>query len=187
MIKTAAYVLRPDVSRLGDDDWDVLLDAELRDQGLPRGQWRAGELRGRVTRPIDRLDVLANPQHLPLVSGACFDALVGGTTGAAEAIPLQLRTTSGGAAPGLFVLVYVPAYSPVFDPGASEWSESDLFPGEVDRIDRLVLQHGALPPVFRLKEEPGVLFVSAEARARAEAAGAAAGASWTPVPASEAT
>lgn len=172
-----AYALRASMARLGDDEWDLRLAQAPPSRGLPRGPWKDGPLVGRALRPLAGLHALANSTHLPLISRSLFDALVGPDDDCATGVALELE----GPSEGRYVFAYVPAYSPVFDAERSQWRESSLFPGKVEAISRLVLKQGPLPAIFRLREEPGVLYVSRDARERAEGLRVTEGVAWTAV------
>ncbi len=172
-----AYALRASMARLGDDEWDVRLAEAPPSRGLPRGPWKDGPLRGRALRPLGGLHALANSAYLPLISRSLFDALVGPEDDCATGVKVEFE----GPSEGRYVFAYVPAYSPVFDAKQSEWRESSLFPGKVEAVSRLVLKKGPLPAVFRIREDPGVLYVSHDARERAEGLHVTEGVAWTAV------
>lgn len=70
-----------------------------------------------------------------------------------------------------FVAIQLLAELDIFDWENSVYKMHSVFPDEVDRIRKLVLKvpEGGLPPIFRLKVDPVVLYVSPEGRTALEA------------------
>jgi hypothetical protein len=175
-MNAVAYGMRPSLSRLYDREWDVVFDEQLPSRGLPRGPWTSKVLRGVAEPDVGDLEVAVSRSGLLVMSGDLFDALTGGASSTVTAVKVHLRNVSRS-----FVFPYVESYSSLFDAGASDWRPSSLFPGRVEKVDRLVLRNVPIPDLFRIREEPGRLFVSAGARGRAERQGLADGIQWTPV------
>jgi hypothetical protein len=71
-----------------------------------------------------------------------------------------------------FVAVQLLEHLDIFDWENSVYEMDSMFPEEVDRIRRLVLKvpEEGLPPIFRLKVAPVLLYVSPEERAALEGA-----------------
>jgi hypothetical protein len=71
-----------------------------------------------------------------------------------------------------FVAVQILEHLDIFDWENSVYRMHSIFPNEVDRIRKLVLKvpEAGLPPIFRLKVDPIVLYISPEGRAALEAA-----------------
>jgi hypothetical protein len=71
-----------------------------------------------------------------------------------------------------FVAVQLLEHLDIFDWENSVYEMHPIFPEEVDRIRKLVLKvpEEGLPPIFRLKVDPALLYVSPEGRTALEAA-----------------
>jgi hypothetical protein len=71
-----------------------------------------------------------------------------------------------------FVAVQLLEHLDIFDWENSVYEMDSMFPDEVDRIRKLILKvpEEGLPPIFRLKVDPILLYVSPEGRAALEAA-----------------
>ncbi|MBX3161336.1 MAG: hypothetical protein KF773_35565 [Deltaproteobacteria bacterium] len=76
-----------------------------------------------------------------------------------------------GAANLDFVAVHLTSHIAAFDWERSEYTRSEIAPDKVWSVKRLVFKDIPLPPLFRLTELLGPLFVSAEGRAALEKAG----------------
>jgi hypothetical protein len=129
-------------------------------------------LRG-VDSVIQTTDYPYTMPKLPIMSKRMLDVLLAVKDFAHRVIPVLIASFEElNREYHQFVAVQLLEHSDVFDWVNSVYELDEDFPGEIGEIEKLVLREPVegLPPIFRIKGDETLLYVSAKARAALEQA-----------------